>query len=111
MVHVVQFMYSDWYSSIRLLCKKLPSVVGMALHVVWHLRLDCINPIRELPSCMTNVFEAAMKHINYVCHFMVKRTDWGMIIAHNNPGSWDGTRNFLFVISGKSDANWANDPT
>ena len=56
---------------------------------------------------MSNVREACIPYMNQLCEFIVKTKDRGHIIKPNNPGSWDGTRNYLFVISGESDADYA----
>ena len=91
--------------------KKLPSVIGMMLHVVRHSRPDCMNPTRELSSHMSNVVDVAVEHMDDMCHHVVATKDRGVIIAPDNPGSWNGTRDYLFIISGESDADWAKDPT
>ena len=47
-----------------------------------------------------------------MCGYRLVRTkDRGYIIKPHDPGSWDGMKDFLFKISGESDADWAKDPT
>ena len=46
--------------------KKLPSVVGMFLHIIRHSRPDLMNPIRELSSHMSNVVVAAVDNRDLV---------------------------------------------
>ena len=60
---------------------------------------------------MSNVKGACAEHMNDMCKFMVKTKDYSYIIQPDNPGSWDGTKDFLFKISGKSDVDWAKDST
>ena len=91
--------------------KKLPSFVGMLLHVVRHSRPDLMNPVRELSSHMSNVIDAAMDNLDLVCHHAVATRDQRFIVKPDNPNSWDGTRNYLFKISGESDVDWVKDPT
>ena len=91
--------------------KKFPSVVGMLLHMIRHSRPDLMNPVRELSSHMSNVVDAAMEDLDSVGNHAVATPDRGFIIKPDNPNSWDGTRNYLFKISGESDADWAKDPT
>ena len=83
----------------------------MLLHVVRHSRHDCINPTRECSGFMSNVKEACVAHMDDMCEFIVRTKDRGYIIKPDGPGSWDGTKDFLFKISGESDADWAKDPT
>ena len=91
--------------------KKFPNAIGILLHVVRHLRHDCIYPTRECSGFMSNVKEACVEHMNDMCKFIVKTKDSGCIIQPDNPGSWDGMKDFLFKISGESDTDWATDPT
>ena len=91
--------------------KKLPSVVGMMLHLVRHSRPDLMNPVREQSSHMSNVVVAAVDDMDLVYVFAVATKNRGFIIKPYKPGSWDGTRDYLFKISGESDADWAKDPT
>ena len=83
----------------------------MLLHVVRHSRHNCINPTRECSGFMSNVKKAWIEHMNNMCKFIVRTKDQGCIIKPDDPGSWDGTKDFLFKISGESDADWAQDPT
>ena len=91
--------------------KKFPSVIGMLLHVVKHSQHDCINPMRECSGNMSNAREVCVEHMDDMCEFIVQTKDRGYIIKPDGPGSWDGTKDFLFKISGESDADWAKDPT
>ena len=59
---------------------------------------------------MGNVREACISHMDQLCEFIVKTKDCGHIIEPDKPGSLDGTRNYLFVISGESDADYAKHP-
>ena len=63
----------------------------MQLHTFWHLRQDYINRTRELPSCVINVCDTVMKHMNYIYIYMVKTKDLGVLITPDNPSSWDRT--------------------
>ena len=70
-----------------------------------------MNPVREQSSYMSNVVDAAVDDVDLTCHHAVATKNRGFIVKPDNPGSWDGTRNYLFKISGESDADWAKDPT
>ena len=52
-----------------------------------------------------------MEHLEQVCHFIVKTKKRGFTIKPDNPGSWDGTRDYEFIILGECDSNFAKDPT
>ena len=61
---------------------------------------------------MSNVVDAAMMDdFDLCCDHDVATKDRGFVIKPDNPNSWDRTRNYLFKISGQSDADWAKDPT
>lgn len=81
------------------------------LYVVRHSRPDLMNPVRELSSHTSNVVVAAVGDIDLTCHHAVATKDRGFITKPDNPGLWDGTRDYLFKISSESDVNWANNPT
>ena len=55
--------------------KKFPSVIGMLLHVVRHLRHDCINLTKICSRFMSKVKKACVEHMNDMCEFMVKSKD------------------------------------
>ena len=85
--------------------KKLPSVIGMMLHIVRHSRPDLMNPTRELSSHMSNVVDGTMEDMDLICYSGVATTERGANIKPNIPGLWDGTRNYLFKIFCESNAN------
>ena len=54
---------------------------------------------------MSNVKKACIEHRNNMCEFIVRTKDRGYIIKPNNLSSLDGTKDFLFKISGESNVD------
>jgi hypothetical protein len=48
-------------------------------------------------------------HLDRLCNYIVSMNERGYTIRPDNPGTWDGTRYFLFFITGESDSNYAKD--
>lgn len=46
-----------------------------------------------------------------ICHFIMKTNDRGFASQTNHPGSWDGTRDHLFQISGVCNQDWEKYPS
>ena len=51
---------------------------------------------------MSNVKKACVAHVNDMCELMVKTKDLGYIFQPDNPGSWDGTKDFLLKSQAKA---------
>ena len=47
---------------------------------------------------MSNVKEACIEQMNDMCEYKIRTKDRGYIIKPDDPGSWDGTKDFLFKI-------------
>ena len=90
---------------------KYRTITGILLHMVRWSRLDCHNDMQEFLQHVNGPKEACMNHLSELCEYIVKTKDRGFTIKPDNPGSWEGTRDSLFIISGKFDSNFAKDPT
>jgi hypothetical protein len=44
-----------------------------------------------------------------ICNYIISTKERGYTICPDNPRTWDGTRDFLFFITGESDSNYAKD--
>ena len=84
-------------------------ITGMLNHMVRWSRLDCQNPTRESSQFMKKSTRMCISHLDRLCNFIVSTKERGYTIRQDNPGSWDGTRDFLFYIEGESDSNYAKD--
>jgi hypothetical protein len=87
------------------------SITGMLNHMVRWTRLDCQNACRECSQFMQKATKKCSEHLDRLCNYIVSTKNRGYTIRPDNPGTWDGTRNYLFKISGESDSNYAKDPT
>jgi hypothetical protein len=91
--------------------KRFRSITGMLNHMVRWSRLDCQNATRECSQFMQKATRKCVDHLDRLCNYIVSTKERGYTIRPDNPGSWDGTRDYLFKISGESDSNYAKDPT
>jgi Reverse transcriptase (RNA-dependent DNA polymerase) len=81
------------------------SGVGKLLHLVKWSRPEILNSVRELSRFMTNATIKHLKAMHRALHFVAGTPDRGLILKPY--GSWDGSPNYEFVISGEADANYA----
>ena len=91
--------------------KKYALVIGMLLHVTRNSRPDIMNPVRECSGYMSNVKKVCVKHCNNLCNWIVCTKERGYVIQPDEVSTWDGTHNFLFKVTGESDADWAKHPS
>jgi hypothetical protein len=89
--------------------KRFRSITGMLNHMVRWSRLDCQNATRECSQFMQKATKKCIDHLDRLCNFIVSTKERGYTIRPDKPGTWDGTRDFLFYITGESDSNYAKD--
>jgi hypothetical protein len=58
---------------------------------------------------MQKATRKCIDHLDRLCNYVVSTRERGYTIRPDNPGTWDGTRDFLFYIEGESDSNYAKD--
>jgi len=83
------------------------SGVGKLLHMMRWTRPEILNAVRETSKFMSGAVEGhvtAMKRIMLYCVGTPKR---GLLLKPK--GLWDGTKNFVFELEGKSDSEYAKD--
>lgn len=91
--------------------KEYRSVSGIANYMVQWSWLDCINPQRELSQHLNKPTDACMEAQQRMINFIVGTEARGYTNKPDNPGSWDGSPDYVFKISGESDSEYAKDPS
>jgi hypothetical protein len=86
---------------------KFRSGVGKLLHLMKWSRPDIQNSVRELSRFMSGATTAHVKAMYRAMNFCLATRHRGYTIKPNC--KWDGDPNFKFVISGRSDADYAKD--
>jgi hypothetical protein len=89
--------------------KQFQSGVGKLLHLMRWSRPDILNAVRELSRFMKEAAPAHMKAMYRAMQYCVAMPEQGLELKPSR--KWDGNRDFQFVISGASDANFATDPS
>ena len=88
---------------------KYRSGVGKLMHMMQYSRPEIYNAVRDLARHMTKPtrmhFEAMLRVMKY-CFDTPNR---GLTLKPE--GTWDGSKDYAFVISGKSDSDYAKCPT
>jgi hypothetical protein len=70
-------------------------------------RPEILNAVRELSRFMQGAMEAHMKAMHRVMKYCVGTPNRGMFLKPN--AVWDGGADFEFIISGRSDSDYAKD--
>ena len=83
--------------------------VGKMLHMMRWTRPDILNSTRECSMMMNCTMEPHITAMKRVMKYVVNTAERGLLLKPK--GIWDGTRNFLFEITGMSDSNYAKDET
>ena len=83
--------------------------VGKLLHLMKWSRPEIMNSVRELSRFMTSGASLAHKKaMQTVMKYVVGTPERGLLLKPE--GTWDGTKNHEFVISGRSDSDHAKCP-
>lgn len=88
---------------------KYRSGVGKLMHMMQYSRPEIYNAVRD---CSRHMKEPTQVHFDAMIRIMkycVDTPERGLTIEPN--GKWDGSRQYQFVISGKSDSDYAKCPT
>jgi hypothetical protein len=87
---------------------KYRSGVGKLIHSVKWSRVECLNAVRELARHMGTGNSEHIKAMKRCMSYMLQTPERGLVLK---PGvKWDGDREREFVITGRSDANYASCP-
>ena len=82
------------------------SGVGVLLHMVRYSRPDSLNRVRELSRGMQKASVEGYKALMRVMSYIVATKDLGFTFRPDHPNSWDGSRDRLFIVMGKSDSEF-----
>ena len=58
---------------------------------------------------MNDVRQACVVHMENMYNYILSTEDCGYMIKPEGPCKWDGTRDFLFKITGERNSDWAKD--
>ena len=84
------------------------SGVGKLLHMMKWTRPEILNAVRELSRFMTGATLADMKEMYRTMKYCAGTPNRGLLLKPN--AKWDGSPNFVFEVSGRSDSDYAKDP-
>ena len=87
---------------------KYRSGVGALLHMRW-TRPDILNAVRELSRYMSGAMVSHMAAMKRVMRYVVETPNRGLKLKPN--ATWDGSKDFLFEVSGWSDSEYLKDDT
>src|SRR5687767_2152082 len=87
--------------------KKYRSGVGKLLHMMRWTRPDIMSTVRETSKFMTKGHKGHMMAMLRVMRYCVGTANEGLIIKPK--GSWDGSRDYQFEVTGMSDSEYAKD--
>ena len=72
-------------------------------------RPEILNRVRELSRLMSGATQKHMAAMTRVMKYCVSTAKRGLFL--NPDGIWDGTKDFIFKIKGKSDSEYGKDET
>jgi hypothetical protein len=84
------------------------SGVGKLLHMMKWSRPEILNSVREVSRFMSGANGAHMAAMFRVMKYCLATPNRGLFLKPDS--KWDGDPNFEFVISGRSDSDYAKDP-
>jgi hypothetical protein len=86
---------------------KYRSGVGKLLHMMRWSRPEILNAVRELSRYMSGASLAHVKAMHRTMKYCVGKPERGLLLRPE--GEWDGDPSFEFVITGRSDSDYAKD--
>ena len=85
------------------------SATGKLLHLMKWSRPEALNRVRELSRFMMEAGKKQFQAMQRVLGYMVSTPNRGLVLAPKR--TWDGKdKSFKFIISGKSDSDYATNP-
>jgi hypothetical protein len=88
--------------------KKYRSGVGKLLHMMRWTRPDILNAVRELSRFMSKAKPEHLGAMYRVMRFVRKTCNKGLTLKPER--TWNGSRDFEFIVSGESDSDFAKNP-
>jgi hypothetical protein len=86
---------------------KYRSGVGKLLHMMRWSRPEILNAVRELSRYMSGASLAHVKAMHQIMKYCVDSPGCGLLLKPI--GKWDGNPSYEFVITGRSDSDYAKD--
>ena len=74
-------------------------------------RPDIQNSQDETSQFLQAPTEVCVEAQEWLKYFIVRTKERGYTISSDNPGIWDSTSNYKFIITSKSDSKYAKDPS
>ena len=88
--------------------KKFRSGTGKLLHMMRWSRPDILNAVRELSKHMKEANFVHYKAMHRVMEYVMRTPKRGLKLAPK--GTWDGSKDYEFVVKGYADSTYASDP-
>jgi hypothetical protein len=88
--------------------KKYCSGTGKAMHAVQYSKPETYNAVQDLSQHMHEATKDLYKAMLRVLKYSVNTADQGLVLKPNR--KLDGSQNHKFVISGRSDSDYAKQP-
>jgi len=88
--------------------KTYRSGVGKLLHMMKWTRPDILNAVRELSRFMSGATLAHLSAMKRAMRYCIGTPNRGLLLKPDK--AWNGDPNFEFVVSGRSDSDYAKDP-
>ena len=89
--------------------KVYSSGVGKLLHMMRWSRLEILNSVHETSRFMQKASLCHLKAMYRVMNYCISTPKRGLKLQPNR--TWNGDKNFEFIVKGRADANYATDPT
>jgi hypothetical protein len=83
------------------------SGVGKGMHMMQYSRPDTYNAVRDLARHMTKATQAHYDAMLRMMKYVDDTSDRGLVL--NPTRKWDGNKEHEFIISGRSDSDYAKD--
>jgi hypothetical protein len=89
--------------------KKYCSGTGKAMHVMQYSKLEMYNAVQDLSCHKHEATQDHFKAMLCVLKYSLDTVEQGLVLKPNR--KWDGSQSHEFVISGRSDSDYAKEPT
>ena len=84
------------------------SGVGKMIHMMQWSRPDICSAVRDLTRHMQMAIPVHIEAMHHVMAYCVRTKERGMTLRPNC--KWDGNKEFLFTVGGRSDSDYATNP-
>jgi hypothetical protein len=88
--------------------KKYCSGTGKAMHAMQYSKQEMYNAVQDLSCHMHKATQNHFKAMLHILKFSLDTVEQGLV--HEPNRKWDGSQSHKFVISGRSDSDYAKEP-